>query len=114
MMESNQTRGETMTTFDERENAYENKFAHDANLRFKAEARAVKQLAQWAASLLGKSGPEAEDYTAALIAADFEEAGQDDVVRKLISDLAGKADEAAIRGQLGTALAAAARELTEN
>lgn len=101
-----------MTTFDDRENAYEAKFAHDADLRFKAEARAVKIAAQWAAGLLGKAGPAAEEYTAELIAADFEEAGKDDVVRKLVADLAGKADEAEIRAQLSQAMAEAVRQLT--
>ncbi len=107
------TLGEKMTTFDDRENAFESKFAHDAELRFKAEARAVKIAAGWAAELLGKSGAEAEAYTAALIAADFEEAGQEDVIRKLKADLAGKADEAAIRAQMQSALAEAVRQLTE-
>jgi len=102
-----------MTTFDDREHAYEAKFAHDADLRFKAEARSVKLLAQWAAGLLGKSGADAEAYTAALIAADFEEAGKDDVVRKLVADLAGKADEAAIRAQLQVSLVTAMKQLAE-
>lgn len=101
-----------MTTFDDREHAYEAKFAHDADLRFKAEARAVKIVAQWAAGLLGKAGPAAEEYTAALIAADFEEAGKDDLVRKLVADLGDKADEATIRAQYGAALAEAVSQLT--
>jgi hypothetical protein len=100
-----------MTTFDDRENAFEAKFTHDEALRFKAESRAVKILAQWAASLLGKSAPEAEAYAATLITADFEEAGKDDLVRKLVSDLAGKADEAAIRTRLGEALTEAKQSL---
>ncbi|MFT3689555.1 DUF1476 domain-containing protein [Paenirhodobacter sp.] len=99
-----------MTTFDDRENAFENKFAHDANLRFKAESRAVKAMAQWAASLLGKP---AEDYAAELIAADFKQSGKEDLVEKLVSDLEGKADEATIRTRLTTALNVAAREITE-
>lgn len=102
-----------MTTFDDRELAYENKFAHDANLRFRAEARAVKIVAAWAAGLLGKAGPAAEDYAAELIAADFEEAGKEDVIRKLAEDLAGKADEAAIRTKFASAMAEAVRQLSE-
>lgn len=101
-----------MTTFDDREHAYEAKFAHDADLRFKAEARAVKIVAQWAAGLLGKAGPAAEEYTATLIAADFEEAGQDDLVRKLVADLGDKADEATIRAQLSAALTEAVNQLS--
>ncbi len=99
-----------MTTFDDRENAYENKFAHDADLRFKAESRAVKALAQWAAGLLGKP---VEDYTAELIAADFKASGKEDLVEKLVADLEGKADEATIRTRLTTALNAAVQEITK-
>lgn len=97
-----------MTTFDDREHAYEAKFAHDADLRFKVEARSVKLLAQWAAGLLGKTDTEA--YVAEVLAADVEEAGKDDVVRKLVADLTGKADEAAIRAQLQLALAEAMKQ----
>ncbi|SOC12518.1 DUF1476 domain-containing protein [Rhodobacter maris] len=102
-----------MTTFDDREHAFEAKFAHDADLRFKVEARSVKILAQWAAELLGKTGAEAEAYTAALIAADFEEAGQEDVIRKLINDLAGLADEGAIRARVREAMGAALKQIAE-
>ncbi|PTV94543.1 hypothetical protein C8J27_10774 [Rhodobacter aestuarii] len=102
-----------MTTFDDREHAFEAKFAHDAELRFKVEARSVKLLGQWAAELLGKSGEEAEAYTGALIAADFEEAGQEDVIRKLVADLAGVADEAKIRAKVGEAMREAMKQITE-
>ncbi|WP_444464938.1 DUF1476 domain-containing protein [Rhodobacter capsulatus] len=98
-----------MTTFDDREHAYEAKFAHDADLRFKAEARSVKILAQWAAGLLGKADTEA--YVAEVLAADFEEPGKDDVVRKLVADLAGKADEATIRAEMQKAMAEAMKQL---
>lgn len=97
-----------MTTFDDRENAFENKFAHDAELRFKAEARAVKAMAQWAAGLLDQP---ADAHESALIAADFKEPGQEDVVRKLIADLDGKADEATIRSRMATALNVAAEDV---
>jgi hypothetical protein len=84
-----------MTTFDDRENAYENKFAHDAELSFKAEARCNKLLALWAAAKLGKSEAETDAYVAEVIKADFEEAGHEDVVRKVSGDLGGasSADE---------------------
>lgn len=98
-----------MTTFDDRENAFENKFAHDAETRFKVQARAVKYMAQWAAALLGRS---ADAYTAELIAADFRRDGQEDVVEKLVADLAGHADEAAIRTRLAQALQQAAKDVT--
>lgn len=77
-----------MTTFNEREKAAENKFAHDAELQFKATARRNKLLGLWAAEKLGKAGDEAEAYAKAVVMADFEEAGDDDVVRKLVADFA--------------------------
>ena len=88
-----------MTTFDERESAFENKFAHDAEMSFRAEARCNKLLGLWAADLLGKSGTEADDYARDVIKADFAEAGHEDVVRKVADDLAGKADADAIRAK---------------
>lgn len=88
-----------MTTFDEREKAFENKFAHDAEMSFRAEVRCNKLLGLWAADLLGKSGTEADDYARDVIKADFAEAGHEDVVRKVADDLAGKADADAIRAK---------------
>ena len=76
-----------MSTFDERENAFENKFAHDAEMQFKADARRNKLLGLWAAELLGKSGSDAEDYAKEFIASDFDEPGDDDVLRKVLADL---------------------------
>lgn len=70
----------------DRENAFENKFAHDAELRFKAEARRNKMLGAWAAELLGKTGENADAYIKEVILADFEEAGDEDVFRKLRAD----------------------------
>lgn len=75
-----------MTTFDQRKDAYENKFAHDEELRFKATARRNKLLGLWAAEKLGKSGTEAEAYAKSVVVADFEEAGDEDVVRKVKND----------------------------
>jgi hypothetical protein len=72
--------------FDDRENQFEKKFAHDAELRFKAEQRRNKLLGQWAAGLLGLSGEKADAYVAALIKADLQEAGDEDVFRKLRDD----------------------------
>ncbi len=86
-----------MTTFDERETAFENKFAHDEEMKFKAQARCNKMLGLWAADLLGKSGDEAESYARSIVAADFEEPGQEDVVRKLAEDLGGRATSDTIR-----------------
>ena len=75
-----------MTTFDKREEAFEKKYAHDEELRFKAEARRNKLLGLWAAELLGKSGDAAQDYAKEVIRADFEEAGDADVFRKIRGD----------------------------
>jgi hypothetical protein len=77
-----------MTTFDKREEGFEKKFAHDEELRFKAEVRRNKLLGLWAAEKLGLSGEAANDYAKTVVAADFEEAGDSDVVRKVMDDLA--------------------------
>ena len=98
-----------MTTFDDRENAFENKFAHDAELQFKAEARRNKLLGLWAAGLLGKSGAEA--YAKEVIAADFEEAGHEDVYRKIAGDLGDRADETTIRTRMEELMAEAKRQI---
>ncbi|MFC3288070.1 DUF1476 domain-containing protein [Paracoccus aerius] len=89
-----------MTTFDERERGYENKFAHDANLRFKADARRNRLLGEWAAGLLGKTGDDARAYALTVVTSDFEEPGDDDVFRKLAADLEGKAGESEIRTKM--------------
>lgn len=102
-----------MTTFDDRENAYENKFAHDAELRFKADARRNRLLGDWAAVLLGKSGEDAKAYALTVVTADFEEAGEEDVYRKLAADLDGKADEATIRAKMAEFRDQARKEVIE-
>ncbi|MEX3009409.1 DUF1476 domain-containing protein [Hoeflea sp. TYP-13] len=81
-----------MSGMDERSEAYENKFAHDEELRFKAEARRNKMLGLWAAELLGKEGDDAEAYAKEVVLADFEEAGDEDVFRKVRRDF----DEAGV------------------
>jgi len=80
-----------MTTFDKREKDFEKKYAHDEELRFKATARRNKLLGVWAAEKLGLAGPEADAYAKAVVMADFEEAGDDDVFRKLRQDFDAKA-----------------------
>lgn len=79
-----------MTTFDEREEGFEKKFAHDEELRFKAKARCNKLLGLWAAEKLGLSGPAADAYAKEIVAADFEEPGDHDVVHKLRKDFDAK------------------------
>jgi hypothetical protein len=79
-----------MTTFDKREEGFEKKFAHDEELRFKANARRNKMLGLWAAEKLGISGDAANAYAKEVIMADFEEAGDDDVLQKVMKDLTAK------------------------
>ena len=75
-----------MTTFDKREEAFEKKFAHDEALQFKAGARRNKLLGLWAAEKLGMSGDKAADYAKSVVEADFQEAGDEDVFRKIRGD----------------------------
>lgn len=100
-----------MTTFDEREHAFENKFAHDADMQFRAEARRNKLAGLWAAGLLGKTGADADDYAKEIVKADFEEAGSEDVVRRLASDLGALADAATVRAKLAELLAEAKAQI---
>lgn len=102
-----------MSTFDERESAFENKFAHDAEMQFKAEARRNKLLGLWAAGLLGKSGTEAEDYAKDVVMSDFEEPGHEDVYRKVAGDLGDKADETTIRNKMSELMAEAKAQLLD-
>ncbi|MEO0904730.1 MAG: DUF1476 domain-containing protein [Pseudomonadota bacterium] len=102
-----------MSTFDDRENAFENKFAHDAEMQFKAEARRNKLLGLWAAGVLGKDGSDAEDYAKEVIKSDFEEAGDEDVYRKVSGDLGDKADEATIRAKMTELMAVAKGQLMD-
>ena len=100
-----------MSTFDDRENAFESKFAHDAELQFKAEARRNKLLGLWAAGLMGKSGDDAAAYAREVIAADFQEAGDEDVFRKISGDLGDRASEAEIRHRMADLMVEAKRQL---
>ncbi|AJE46449.1 DUF1476 domain-containing protein [Celeribacter indicus] len=102
-----------MTTFDDRESAFETKFAHDAAMVFKAEVRADRKLALWAAGKLGKSAPETESYTAEVIRADMQEAGAEDVIRKVAADLAGIAEAEEIRALYARYLSEAKAELAD-
>jgi len=79
-----------MTTFDKRQDAFEKKYALDEEMKFKATARRNKRLGLWAAEKIGLSGEEADAYAKSVVAADFEEAGDDDVFRKVRGDLDGK------------------------
>ncbi|MES2143858.1 MAG: DUF1476 domain-containing protein [Pseudomonadota bacterium] len=100
-----------MTTFDDRENAFESKFAHDTEMQFRAEARRNKLAGLWAAGLLGKSGDAAAAYAMEVVSADFEEAGIEDVVRKLSADLGTLASADAIRAKMAELLPVAKAQL---
>jgi hypothetical protein len=100
-----------MSTFDDREQAFEAKFAHDAEMQFRAEARCNKLVGLWAAEILGKTGQDAADYAMTVVAADFEEAGHEDVVRKLAADLEGKVGADQIRAKLVATLPVAKSQL---
>jgi len=103
-----------MSTFDERENAQETKFVLDAALEFKAEAKRNKALGHWAAALLGKTEAEADKYALEVIMADMEEAGDDDVFRKLRKDLTAancEMSDQAIRDRMATELKIARDEV---
>ena len=103
------------TTFDKREEGFEKQFAHDEELRFKANARRNKLLGAWAAEKLGLSGADAEAYAKAVVVADFDEAGDDDVFRKVRADLdaKGKSDitDQALRQTMNELLARAVEEI---
>lgn len=105
-----------MTTFDNRENAFENKFAHDADLHFKITARRNKLLGHWAAEKMGLTPEETTAYATAVIQADFEEAGDEDVVRKLMGDLTSagvEIDDSMIRAALDEKMTEARRQFIE-
>lgn len=100
-----------MTAFDDREHAFEAKFAHDEDMKFKAEARCNKLVGLWAAELLGKTGDAAAAYALEVVKSDFEEAGHEDVVRKVAGDLGDIADPDTIRTKMVEFLIQAKTEL---
>ena len=102
-----------MTTFNYREQAFESKYAHDANMQFKASARCHKLLGLWAAEKLGKTGDEAEAYAKSVVIADLEEPGHEDVVRKVVADLGDLASEAKIRKKMSKYRAIAKAQIFE-
>jgi hypothetical protein len=105
-----------MTTFDNRENAFENKFAHDEEMQFKITARRNKLVGLWAAEKMGLTPEEADAYAKSVVQADFEEAGDGDVLRKLLGDLTSagvETDDAAIRAALDEKMVEARRQFIE-
>lgn len=102
-----------MSGFDDRENAFENKFAHDTQLQFRVEARRNKLTGLWAAGLLGKTGDDATAYAMEVVSADFEEAGIEDVVRKVAGDLAGLSTADDVRAKMAELLPVAKAQLMD-
>jgi hypothetical protein len=103
-----------MASFDDRRDTFERKFAHDEELLFKATARRNKLFGLWAAQQLGTTGPDAEAYAKAVVVADFEEAGDADVIRKVRQDFeaAGKTtSDAALAGVLSGLMNAAIEQI---
>ena len=100
-------------SFKDRETAFENKYAHDSEMQFRAEARRNKLLGLWAAELLGKSGDDAAEYAKEVVKADFEEPGDEDVYRKVAGDLGDKAEEATIRAKMAELAVVAKAQVME-
>jgi len=105
-----------MTTFDDRERAFEAKFAHDEEMAFRVTARRNRLLGTWAAGKMKLTPEETDAYCKAVVQAEFEEAGDEDVIRKLLGDLiaAGvEVDDAAVRAALDEQTIEARRQLLE-
>ena len=103
-----------MPSFDDREKAFENKFAHDAEMRFKADARRDKYLGLWIAERFGLTADEAEAYAKEVVASDLKEAGHEDLMAKVMADIAARnvsIDEATVRAKLAEFQARAKEEI---
>ena len=103
-----------MTTFDDREKAFENMFAHDQEMQFRIQARRNRLLGQWAAQQMGLTPEETDAYAKEVVQAEFEEAGDEDVIRKVLGDLTSAGcdvDEAGVRAALEARSVEARRQL---
>jgi hypothetical protein len=106
-----------MAGFKDREKGFENKFAHEQEMQFRISARRNRLVGEWAAGLMGLTAEETDSYAKAVVQADFEEAGDDDVVRKVLSDLMAAdqdVDDATIRAKLDEMTVEARRQLIES
>ena len=106
-----------MSQFDERKSAEEAKYAHDSELSFKITARRNKLLGLWAAGLMGVTGAEAEAYAKSVVVADLEEAGDGDVIRKILGDLSAAGvtrTEAQVKEELARLLPVAREEIARD
>lgn len=105
-----------MTTFDEREHAYENMFAHDAEMMFRVHARRNSLLGQWAADQMGLKGEAAKAYARTVVQEELKEAGSDDVLQKVVADLESSGveiAEAQLRRQMSEFLLAAKAQIVD-
>jgi len=105
-----------MTSFDDRERAFETQFARDEEMLFRVTARRNRLLGQWAGEKMGLTAEETDAYAKAVVQADFEEAGDEDVIRKLLGDLTSadvEIDDAAVRAALAEKTIEARRQLIE-
>ena len=103
-----------MSTFDERKDTFESKFAHEQNLTFKIEALRNKLLGAWAAELKGLDGDKTDEYIKEVVKSDFQEAGDEDVFRKLKADLEGLVDDEGIRTKMNEYFKSAKEKLSKN
>ena len=106
-----------MTTFDDRERAFETKYARDEEMQFRIIARRNRLLGEWAGRLMGLNDAESESYAKDVIRADFEEAGDEDVIRKLLGDLTSAGidvDDQRIRDALDHKAVEARRQLMQS
>ena len=106
-----------MSTFDERERAFEAKYTRDEDLAFRIAARRNKLLGRWAAAQMGLTPEETDAYATAVVQADFEEAGDEDVIRKLLGDLTAAGvtmDDSTIRAMVAEKTVEARRQLMES
>ena len=105
-----------MTTFDDRERAFENQYAHDQEMQFRIQARRNRLLGEWAAAKMGLTAEETDSYAKAVVQADFEEAGDEDVIRQLVGDMTSAGidiDEPGVRAALEEQAAVARRQFME-
>lgn len=106
-----------MSTFDDRERAFEAKYVRDEDMAFRIIARRNKLLGQWAAAKMGLTAEETDAYAKAVVQADFEEAGDEDVIRKLVGDMlaaGAEIDEATVRRAIEEQTVEARRQLMES
>ena len=106
-----------MTNFKDREKGFENKFAHDQEMQFRITARRNRLLGEWAAELMGLTAEETDAYAKAVVQADFEEVGDEDVIRKVLGDMTSaecEVDDAKIRDMLDAKTIEARRQLIES